>query len=227
MNRVDYATSVRAITDLTTDDLSNSTLYLYLKNGYQQLMASQRRWPWLEASATLNTVIGQRAYPLSAIGADWREVISIINPTTPHTFQWIDYPAAERVWMGTRDVAGIPLYWSKWEENICLFPKPVAVYALLVRGYRKTVDWTAGDAIEADLDVRLQPALIDFVISEIYKLQEDVQMSQFYHAAYTETVGRVSVDVMREPAAGPLVLSSGNKLVLPHGPRLGGLYWDI
>ena len=227
MNRVEYSTAIRLITDLTTDDLSNNTLYLYLKNGYTQLMASQRRWPWLEASATLTTVIDQRSYPIAAIGADWREVISIINPTTPHTFQWIDYPAAERVWMGTRDVVGVPLYWSKWEEKIALFPKPVDVYALQVRGYRKTIDWTNDAITEADLDVRLQPVLIDFVISEIYKLQEDVQMSQFYHAAYAEAAGRISADVMREPAAGPLILSSGNRLVLPHGPRLGGLYWDI
>ena len=226
MNRNDYSVAIRSITDLTTDDLSEATLTLYLKNGYQQLMASQRRWPWLEASATLTTVVDERFYPIADIGADWREVISIINPTTPHTFQWIDYPAAERVWMGTRDVVGVPLYWSKWEEKIALFPKPVDVYALQVRGYRTTIDWTASDNEEADLDVRLQPVLVDFVIGEIYKLQEDVQMSQFYHAAYAEAAARITTDVMREPAAGPLVLSSGNRLVLPHGPRLGGLYWD-
>lgn len=226
--RNDYVTVVRSITGLTTDDVSNTLLYLYLNDGYNQVVQLERRWPFLETSTTLNTVVDQRDYAMSALGsAGWSDVASIVNPSHPHDLQYIDYGMAEEVWIGNRDVSSWPLYYSLWNDKINLWPKPNAVYPLVLRGYRKPLDWTASDTYQADLDARLQPALVNFVVSEVYRLQEDAQMSQFYRQAFAESVQNARKDIMRVPAAGPLVLSRGGKLSLPRGPRRGGLYWDM
>ena len=71
----------RAITDLDVSDVSDTILSAYIRDGYDRFMALERRWPWLEASYTLNTVANQSAYLLSAIG-DVREITAFLHDSS-------------------------------------------------------------------------------------------------------------------------------------------------
>ena len=55
----DLITLVRDITDLDNVDLPNSLITQYLKDGFQRIVALERRWPMYETSYSFNTVADQ------------------------------------------------------------------------------------------------------------------------------------------------------------------------
>ena len=88
--------------------------------------------------------------------------------------------------------------------------KPDTVYTLQVRGYRKPTSWYSYDAVEVDADSRMHGALVYYVVSCLYQLQEDAQMSQFYRQSFDEAVRLAHADIVRVPSHAPLILSGGD-----------------
>ena len=72
--------TVRDITDLDVEDLPDSLLNLYLRDGYYRILDLEKRWVFLEKSFTFSTVAEQRAYTISAFTADpMSQIVSIID----------------------------------------------------------------------------------------------------------------------------------------------------
>lgn len=212
MNRVDIRTKARTITELDVADVADSTIDLYAKDGYDRIIALERRWPFFESSTTLSTVAGQRDYPISAIGSgDLREVVSLLVGSTGTRLKLISYDQGEEAFLaGMADQSGEPRYWSVWGSSIQLWPKPDAVYQVTVRGYRKPNGWHESDALEIDCDERFHRALIYYTVAQLYQLQEDAEMARFYRQTFDEVVRLVQSDIMRVPSHSPLVLSGGD-----------------
>lgn len=210
MNRADIRTAARAITELEVSDVSDATLNQYVKDGFSRLIQLERRWPFYEASATLTTVADQRDYPLSAIGAgNLYEVISIVNDRVNGRLSQIDYDLGEDIYLTGNDYASEPRFYSTWDGDLQIWPKPDAVYSLKVRGYRKPTVWYEDDVSEVDADDRLHQPLIWYVVAQMYQLQEDAEMASLYRASFDEAVRLARADIMRASSHAPLVLSGG------------------
>ena len=220
MNLLDIRTKVREIVDLDATDVSDTLIQLYVKDGFDRIIALERRWPFYQLSTTLNTVANQRAYSVSTIGAgNIREITSIVDTSTiGNRLQWISYDDAEKMWIGNNDSPSRPMYFTLWQEQIHLWPKPEQVYPLIIRAYRKSTNWHLSNSTEADIDERFHNALVYYAVAQIYQLQEDIELASFYRKSFDEAVMLAHSDVMKPSSNRPLALSDGV-------PGLNHSYW--
>jgi len=203
---------VRDITDLDSVDLPLSLIQQYMKDGFQRIINLERRWPFLQETYTMNTVNGQREYPISGIGSgDLREVVSMVDNSTSGnrlTLTSVDY--AEAMWNGSLDIPSRPLNYTLWGDTISLYPKPDTVYPITVRGYRKpSYTWVTNNSLEIDCDDRFHLAIAYYAISQSYKRQEDNEMSAMYKQSFDEAVSLARREIMRPDSHRPMVLSKG------------------
>jgi hypothetical protein len=209
MDLADIRSKVRTVVDMDTVDLPNDLLDMYVRDGYDRMMAIERRWPFLQTSATLSTVANQREYLLSSIGAgNFSDIISIFDGSgIGARLTLVSHDDAEATWGGDPEATGRPMHYSIWESKLNLWPMPNGVFTLSLRGYRKPIDWTANTTTEVDADARLHQALVYYAISQVYQLQEDVQLAAFYRSSFDENVRLVASDIMKPSSHRPMILS--------------------
>ena len=203
---------VREIIDLDEADLPSSLLRTYMRDGYDRVMNLERRWPFFEASASFDTVAGQRDYPITGIGdGNFREVTSLLDMSmSGNRLKLIGMEEAENVWVGSLDVAARPLFFAFWGGNLKLYPKPDTVYPVSVRGYRKpTYAWVTNGTSQVDCDERLHIAFAYYALSKAYERQEDPEMAALYKRTFDEAVALARVEIMRSSTHRPAVLSGG------------------
>ena len=202
--------TVRDIIDLDAEDLSDSLLNLYIRDGYYRILDLEKRWNWLETSFTFNTVAEQRAYPISAFTADpISQVSSVVDGTgVGARLSMIGFDMAEETYIGTYDVSGEPLFYAVWQGSIHLFPKPNNVRTLSVRAYREPIDWqTTGGAVDAAPSLHFPLAY--YACSRIYQKLEDAQMAAVYKQAFDEGVSLARQNIMKPTSHGQLIMAHG------------------
>lgn len=214
MNLTEIRSKIREIVDLDAQDVSDTLLDMYVKDGFERIIALERRWPFYQKTFSLSTIANQRAYTINTVGdGNLREITSVVDTsTTGNRLEYISYDDAESVWVGSYDQSSRPLYFTFWQEQIHFWPKPDAVYPLVVRGYRKPDDWSASNATEVDADERLHQCLVYYGVAQVYQLQEDIELASFYRNSFDEAVRLAAADIMRPPSQRPLAVSDG----IPH-----------
>lgn len=206
-------TFVRDVMDLDEADLPTSLIRQYMRDGFNRIIALERRWPFLEVSTTLNTVAGQRDYPIASIGSgNFREVTSLLDTSVSgNRLAIISLDDAEATWHGSFDVPARPLFYAEWAETIKLYPRPDTTYAVSVRGYRKpSYTWFTDTSLPPDCDERLHDAIAYYAIAQAYKRQEDSEMHNMYKQSFEEAVGIVRKELMRPPSHRPMIMSRGS-----------------
>jgi hypothetical protein len=203
---------VRNMADLDETDLPDSVIDQFAREGFQRIYALERRWPYLQETYTFNTIAQQRAYDLESIG-DVREIISVVDTSTSgNRFTLIDYNNAEEVWLGNTDVPSRPYFYSFWNKQIHLWPKPDATYPITVRAYRNpTYDWLTSPTETIDLDEWFHALLPYFVLGRVYQRQEDSDLSSMYMRSFEEGVALARRDLMKASSAQPVVMSGGRR----------------
>ena len=214
MNKAEIRNAARAITELEVSDVADTLIDLYIKDGYDRMISIERAWPLFETSATLTTTTGVRDYALSAVGGgNFRQITSLVCTTAPqYRLRQTSFDAAEDAYLTEFSDSGPPMWWSLWADQVNIWPIPNAAYTLLVRGHRKATDWHLSDSTEVDADPRLHRALIHFAVAEMFKLQEDPELSAVHRQAFDESVRMAHADIMRAPVNSPLILSGGQPL---------------
>jgi len=202
--------TVRDITDLDADDLPDSLINLYVRDGYYRILDLEKRWDFLEKSFTFNTVQGQRAYPISALTADpISQVVSVIDNTgVGSRLDMVGYDMAEMTYNGSYDTNGDPLFYAVWEGSIHLFPKPNNARTLTCRGYREPIDWqTTGGAIDASPSLHFP--LVYYAVSRVYQRLEDAQMAAIYKTSFDEGVSLARQNIKKPNSHAQLIMAHG------------------
>lgn len=201
---------VREITDLDTADLSDSLLNMFIRDGYYRILDLEKRWPFLETTFTFSTVADQRAYTISTFTADpIAQIVSVVdNTATGIRLDYISHDEGEMAYNGTQNVSGNPLFYSFWNGEINLFPKPNNIRALTVRGYREPIDWiTTGGAVDASANLHLPLAY--YACARIYQRLEDPDMANEYKRSFDEGVVLAVKSIMKPASHAYTVLSAG------------------
>lgn len=210
MTAADLRSTVREITDLDIEDLPDSLLNLYLRDGYYRVLDLEKRWVFLEKSFTFNTVAEQRAYDISAFTSDpISQIVSIVDESgIGLSLDMVAYDMAETTYVGAYDTSGDPLFYAIWEGKIHLFPKPNNVRTLKVRGYREPIDWVGEDDV-VDASPNLHFALVYYACSRIYQRLEDTVMAAEYKRSFDEAVLLASKNIQKPSSHAHMVLSAG------------------
>jgi len=199
---------VRDITDLDANDLPDSLIKLYLRDGYYRVLDLEKRWPFLEKTFTFATVSGTRAYTVSAFTADpMDQIMSIMdNVGVGNNLEMVAYNELEQAYAGGSDTARPPEFYALWEGKIHLFPKPNDIRTLTVRGYREPIDWvTTGAAVDASANLHI--ALAYYACSRIYQRLEDTEMANEYKRSFDEAVTLAVKNIQIPTSHASLVLS--------------------
>ena len=205
-------TQVRNMADLDEVDLPDVIIDQFAREGFQRIFSLERRWPFLQATYSFNTVVDQREYTIANIG-DIREIISVIDSSTSGArLTLIPYDNAEEIWLGNTDVPSRPYFYSFWNKKLQLWAKPDAIYPMVVRAYRNPVyTWLTNTEEIIDLDEWFHALLPYFVLARVYQRQEDAQLSQMYMNSFEEGVGLARRDLMKASSAQPVVMSAGRQ----------------
>lgn len=204
----DIRSRAREVAEVSTADVSDTLMDLFIRDGYNRIIDLERRWPFLEVSFDMTTTANQSAYTINDFTThSIREVVSIVDPDNVR-LDFISYELAEETFKTNDAPAGRPMFAAHWADQIHIFPKPKAVYTLNVRAYREPTDWitAAGspDGIEAfDL------ALVDYAVARSYKMQEAFVPAQEFERSFNDTVAFARRDVMKADSYAPIQLSSG------------------
>jgi len=210
MTASDLRTTVREITDLDIEDLPDSLLNLYLRDGYYRILDLEKRWVFLEKSFTFNTVAEQRAYEIDNFTSDpISQIVSIVDESgIGLSLDMVPYDMAETTYVGSYDTSGDPLFYSIWEGSIHLFPKPNNVRVLKVRGYREPIDWVGEDDV-VDASASLHFALVYYACSRVYQRLEDTVMAAEYKRSFDEAVLLASKNIQKPFSHAHMRLSAG------------------
>lgn len=223
MNRSDIRTQARAITELDTSDVSDTVLNLFIKEGYIKMLNLEHRWPWLEYTADLVVNVNDVDYPGQF--AVFKEITSVTDLSGNGTrLTRISHEMAEQMFIADTDVSSAnPWFWSVWNSILYIWPKLSGSLSVRLRGYRAHTAWYNDDTTQVDAAAALHEPLVYYAVSQLYAMQEDVQMSQFWMSKYDEAVKIAQMDLMRGSAARPLQLSHGVGEL--YGPRPYVLSW--
>lgn len=210
MTAASLRTTVREITDLDVEDLPDSLLDLYLRDGYYRILDLEKRWTFLEKSFTFNTIAEQRAYTIEDFTSDpIGQIVSIVDPNNIGlSLDMVPFDMAETTYVGSYDTSGDPLFYSIWEGQIHLFPKPNNSRTLNVRGYREPIDWiTEGGVVDAAPNLHF--ALVYYACSRIYQRLEDVVMAAEYKKSFDEAVVLAAKNIQKPASHAHMRLSAG------------------
>jgi hypothetical protein len=210
MTAADLRSTVRQITDLDIEDLPDTLLNLYLRDGYYRILDLEKRWVFLEKSFSFNTISEQRAYDIAAFTSDpIGQIISIVDESgIGLSLDMVPFDMAETTYVGAYDHSGDPLFYAIWEGKIHLFPKPNNVRTLKVRGYREPTDWVGEDDV-VDASPSLHFALVYYACSRIYQRLEDTVMASEYKKSFDEAVVLAAKNIQKPPSHAHTVLSAG------------------
>ncbi len=209
----DIRSKVREITDVTTSDVSDGLMDLFIRDGYNRIIDLERRWPFLEVSFTLTTVLNQTEYTINDFTThDIREIASVVDPDHVR-LDFISYEIAEETFETSDSASGRPMFVAYWADKIHIFPKPDGVHTLNVRAYREPTDWITA-AGSPDGPEAFDLALVDYGAARVYKMQEAFAASQEFERSFNDTVSFARRDIMRPETYAPLKLSSGGSVSL-------------
>ena len=61
---------VRNIVDITSNDIADTTMNTFIREGYDIVVYSEKRWPFYEVALSFTTVGGQSDYPIADIATN-------------------------------------------------------------------------------------------------------------------------------------------------------------
>ena len=212
MNIEDMRSYIRSVVEIDSSDISDVVLNRFLGEGYDQVVYSEKRWPWYEAETTFTTVASTKDYALSAVGASLSNGLREIQAlrTDDHILTMLGRDAADASYPLDTESSGDPWYWSFWGDTARLYPTPAGGETIYVRGYKNpthfgvnTINGTGPD----DFPEPFHVVIATYGISRAYDQQEDPDMAANYFGTFIRELDNLRARYLDAPAPQPLVLN--------------------
>lgn len=207
---------VRTQLDLDVDDLPDTVVDAYLKEGFDRTYAQEREWPFFEDSWDLTLPSGDTTMALpTAVGG----VKRLRSVDTGANLVMIGQQFAEENFQRTSMTTLHPTLFSIWGGLIYLWPVPSPMGRdFTLRGHRRPV-WTGVAGDELDGDERLHTAIAHYACSLAYAQLEDPELETMYMQRWAALTDAVRTDIMLPQHHVPLILNGGAN------QRIFGAYW--
>lgn len=131
----------------------------------------------IKAKSTLPTVIGTSAYTFPAVKIQQIEALHYENVRLEN----LQFAEAERYIISNdpqQTESGTPLFWYEWDGELSVWPKPDAVGTLTLYYTAYATELTGDTSQFLDVPDRFYNAVVDYVMSKVYEMDEDLQGSQ-------------------------------------------------
>tara|TARA_R100000808_G_C2147983_1_gene156016 strand:- start:2266 stop:3072 length:807 start_codon:yes stop_codon:yes gene_type:complete len=169
-------TQVRDIVDITSSDISDTVMNNLIREGYDTIVYSEKRWPFYEVALQFDTVGGQKDYSMADVATNLsithdgvtfsggsapknvglREIASLKSDS--QVIEFIGYDTGDVIYPLNSNSTGNPWYWSMWasgssasagisNQTIRIYPTPGSGETIYLRGYRNPVEFGGNTAI--------------------------------------------------------------------------------
>ena len=210
MRSVDQIRSyVREYLDLEEEDMGNTLIDAWIREGYRKVIRAARRWPFFESTWTVVTVAGTAEVSLSGT-VD--EINAIEGPYGQ--LRKMDEASARDDFnpYSLRPQSGQPIAWTKHASTVRIYPTPDTTYSLRVLGWRAPLDWMAdGAGATPDFPEECEDTLLAWVMHRAYTHQDDPELAaaeaQRFAASLNEMVSHHTQDDLGAPG----VLGGGRR----------------
>lgn len=206
---------IRSVVEIDSSDISDDVLNRFLGEGYDQVVYSEKRWPWYEVSSTFDTVASTSDYTLATVGASitngLREIQSLRSTEQVLTFLGRDN--GDIVYPIDAASSGLVYYWSFWAETVRLYPTPSGAQTIHVRGYKNPTAFGAGSAdgtSPSDFPEPFHIVIATYAISRAYDQQEDPEIAANYFQTFGRELDNLRARYLDSPAPQPLILNTMN-----------------
>lgn len=198
--------AVRTQLDLDSDDLTDTTADLHIREGFDRTFALEQRWPFFQTSWDLN--LADTDVTLT-VPSDVAAIERLRDTGKNLNLVMIGQQFAEENFQGVQSAATEPTLFSIWGDTITLWPVPtLKARTYQLRGYRKPT-WSGVAATELDGDERLHSAIFHYACALAYAQLEDPELEAVYMQRWGAHVEAVRRDLMRPQHHIPLVLNGG------------------
>lgn len=171
---------VRDHLDLEPVDLPDRVLDQFVREGSKRVERAESRWPFYEASWTLELRPGDRGpYAVSSLGENVRSLAALEGDRGQ--LQWVGYDEYVSLNPRSREGVGRPWAWAEWADELWFHPTPDEAYEIHARGYRKPADWVSnGSGATPDMPEDLHNFIQVWTLSKAYIQQEDPELGAYY-----------------------------------------------
>jgi hypothetical protein len=168
----------------------SATAQTEMLNSVYRALAGKRRWPWMEAQATITLVAGTAAYSIAAI-TDW------LHPDAARVEIGTEYPVLEyQDPQAFRDLAhqdrdrGVPQLWTWARGQLHVWPSPDRAYTLTV-DYTKDPPDLSSDSDTPIFAATYHDVLVWGALKEIAFRQRDWGAHQYAKQEYDARFGEM------------------------------------
>ncbi|MDQ3224781.1 MAG: hypothetical protein M3Q75_15110 [Gemmatimonadota bacterium] len=227
MNLTTMRDYVRTFLDIDAEDLPNALLDPMFHEAAVRVAEKEPHWPWLRSkwSVSFTAASASLGVPVAAGGGNLREIL-VVRPSTSTTGQshytYIDHDTALMTHWGD---SSTPTRWSVLGDTLYLWPTPITSTVVTVDGYRELfTPWTVfGAGAGPDCPESFHHLFVHWALRGAYLQQDDPETASIWAQEFERGLNAQHADVMRAPAAPPLVLNGDVQRRSGYNPSV----WDV
>lgn len=204
---------VRSHLDIEVEDLPDVVLDVFIRDGSKRIERAEERWPFYEVTYDFPTIAGQRDYAFTDINSELDSIHSIRGEQWE--LKYLGQDTGDKRWSRNIQQTAEPTHFSTWGTTLRLYPDPDGAYDLIVRAYRKPIDWVAqGSGASPDLPNELHNTVATFALAKAYYQQEDLELGAQYERQFADELNMYRRRLNNTPQPQPLVMNSSRKFPL-------------
>lgn len=201
---------IRALLEVSATELTDPMVDSWLQEANVRV-TSDARLPFFDKDYALNTVSGTQSHTLASLtGGDCAEVTRVRGPR--YTLEYISHDDATAQWPTnvSASTTSEPTHYSLRAGSLYFWPKPNAIYAMVVEGIRKPLVFPS-PATTPDLPDEFHECIQTYATALAYAQQDDATMAQFYMNTFDRLLEQVVDRYVTPMHARPLVMNGGTR----------------
>lgn len=188
---------VRTHADADSTDAPTSSLTVYARMAYNDILARKQGWPHLAVNYTLTTIANQASYTFAGGSfsvPDLELLTGVIDQSAlGRRLVAITQQDADLLYSGSAtEKSPNAAHYTVGGATITLFPTPSSAKAYLVRGFRKPSTWPNGGGSSPDAPRVFDEPICWFMLSQYFLAQEDTPLASMYMNEYQQQVDRLT-----------------------------------
>lgn len=188
--------------EIEEEDWPQPLMDAAIAEGYDRILAENTRWPWLEERWEVPVAAGSSTVPLGDSAEPIAEVVSV--RVGGDKLVATDEDSALEAWGDGK--TGRPREWSRWSNELNLWPATSTDITVHVQGYRSPRPFVSLGGWEPDLPPEMHWLLMDWALANEFQRQEDTEMMMAYRQKFDLQLSQVKRRVLTPPVPLPLVV---------------------
>ena len=199
---------VRNQTLAESDDVSDANIHLYLNQGLRELSMAFR-WPWLEATTTVDVVAATASY---ALPADYRKLFVVQDTDARRSLTRLTLAQAQNHWGGDVPEGDAADWYYVWDDALYLVPIPgttaTAAYKIY---YQKAVTVLAADADTPEFASEFHLILTHYAIARVWEHEEEFEKAKVADDTFRVKVAQMAQYYLKREESDPLIFGGGTR----------------